>query len=179
MIRKKPAFAVPLVVILAALAHAPGAAVAATATQTVTGTTLEVIAITATPVAALSSNFVPGATATATGTLTLTDTNAIWALTVHDAAVAHPGHLTAAVAGCEGSASNLLEPLTVNVTTGVSGVTPGGTVSVSGSPQTVDSSSSKALAADTFVANYSQTIKASETLRAGCVYSLTATYTLQ
>jgi hypothetical protein len=58
-------------------------------------------------------------------------------------------------------------------------VTSAGPVSISGSSQTVASSTSQPLAASLLTANYSQSIGSAETLLTGCVYSLTATYTLQ
>jgi hypothetical protein len=169
----------PLVITLAAIAFLPSSALATTATQTVTGTTLETIAITATPVTAFGTSFAPGATPSASGSLILTDTNPTWALTAQDTSIGVPGHLAAAAAGCSGSEAHLVNPLSISVESNLSGVTLNGAVSLSGSPQTLASSSSRALAADTFSTNYSQPIGSGETLRSGCVYTLTVTYTLQ
>jgi hypothetical protein len=59
------------------------------------------------------------------------------------------------------------------------GATSAGAVSISGTNQTVSSATSQLLATSVFTTNYSQTFAAGEALRTGCVYSLTATYTLQ
>jgi hypothetical protein len=162
---------------LTLLAGATGAGAAST-TQPVSGTALETIAIAVTP-AAFTTNFRAGSTATTTGVLTATDTNASWSLAVHDTATSNPGHMGAAALGCSGSEAKLENPLSVSVTSVLEKVTSAGAVSISGSPQTVASSTSQPLAAAPLTTNYSQTINSGETLLTGCVYSLTATYTLQ
>jgi hypothetical protein len=168
-----------LIVAVVVLAAGPGAAGAASSNQVVSGTTLGTLAIAAVPAATFTTGFQAGSTATTTGVLTLTDTNPSWTLSVNDAATGTPGHMVAAAVGCSGSESSLQNPLSVNVTSPLGGATSAGAVSVSGSSQTVSSATSQLLAASVFTANYSQTIASGESLLAGCVYSLTATYTLQ
>jgi hypothetical protein len=165
-------------IVTAVLLAGTGSADGASTSQPVTGTALETIAIAAAP-ATFTTNFRAGATATTTGVLTATDTNASWNLTVSDAAVGSPGHMIAAVAGCSGSEAKLENPLSVSVTSSFGKVISAGAVSISGSSQTVASSTSEPLAAGLLSTNYSQTINSGETLLTGCVYSLTATYTLQ
>lgn len=162
-----------------ALALVPTTASAASSSQVVSGTSLGLLAILATPAAAFTSGFQPGSTAATTGLITLTDTNPSWTLSVHDEATGDPGHMNAAGAGCSGSVAALSSPLSVNVTSLLPGATSAGSVNISGSPQTVSSASSQLLAANVFTANYSQAINSGEALLTGCVYSLTATYTLQ
>lgn len=164
---------------LAALALTAPAAWAASASQTVSGTSLGVLAIAATPATTFVTGFQPGSTATTSGVLTLTDTNPSWTLSVNDAATGSPGHMVAGAIGCTGSAPDLQNPLVVEVTSALGGAKSAGPVGISGSPQTVASASNQLLATNLFTANYSQTIAASEALLSGCVYSLTATYTLQ
>jgi hypothetical protein len=154
-------------------------ATAASATQAVSGTSLGVLAIAATPATTFTTGFQAGSTATTTGLLTVTDTNPSWSLTVNDAATGDPGHMAAGTLGCSGSESSLQNPLSVGVTSLLGGVSSAGPVNISGAPQTVASATNQLLAASILTANYSQTINSSETLRSGCVYSLTATYTLQ
>jgi hypothetical protein len=168
-----------LIAMIAPLASAAGPANAASATQIVSGTSLGVLAITATPTSAFTTGFQAGSTANTSGLLTLTDTNPSWNLTVKDAATSNPGHMAASTLGCSGSESSLQNPLSVSVTSLLGGVNAAGPVNISGSPQTVASATNQLLAASILTANYSQPINASETLLAGCVYSLTATYTLQ
>lgn len=161
------------------LAFAPADASAASASQVVSGTSLGVLAILATPATPFTTGFEPGSTATTTGLLTLTDTNPSWTLSVSDEAGADPGHMAAAASGCSGSVPALVSPLAVEVTSVLPGATSAGTVDISGSPQTVSSASDQLLSANVFTTDYAQTIGSGEALLAGCVYSLTATYTLQ
>jgi hypothetical protein len=163
----------------ALVACLPAPAVAASSNQVVSGTSLGVLAIAATPATSFTTGFQAGATATTSGLLTLTDTNPSWTLSVSNATASNPGHMAAASVGCSGSEASLQNPLSVNVTSLLGGATSAGPVSISGSPQTVSTATNQLLAANLFTANYSQTIESSETLLAGCVYSLTATYTLQ
>jgi len=171
-------FLLSLLAVAAAMFSA-GTSFAATSTQVVTGTTLGTLAIAAGPAATFTTGFQAGSTATTSGVVTLTDTNPSWNLSVNDAATGAPGHMAAAALGCGGSESSLQNPLSVTVTSLLGGVSSAGAVSISGSPQTVASATNQLLAASLFTANYSQTVNSSEVLLAGCVYSLTATYTLQ
>jgi hypothetical protein len=171
--------ALSLLAALLALVPVTSSAQAATATQQVSGTSLGLLAIAVALPATFTTGFQPGSTATTTGLITVTDTSPSWSLSVQDAATGTPGHMVAAGTGCSGSASSLANPLSVNVTSLLGGVTSNGATSISGTAQTVASATNQLLAANVFTANYSQTIGASEALRSGCVYSLTGTYTLQ
>jgi hypothetical protein len=162
-----------------ALGLAPAAASAASSSQIVSGTSLGLLAIAAVPAATFTTGFEAGSTATTTGLITMTDTDPSWSLSVHDDATADPGHMVAAAIGCGGSESSLQNPLSVDVTGLLPGATSAGPVSISGAPQTVSSATNQLLAANIFTANYSQSLGSGESLLAGCVYSLTATYTLQ
>jgi hypothetical protein len=181
---KKQRRAVPACLLASALAASAvlalgsGAAHAAQGTQAITGIPLEVIAIAGTPTA-FSTGFAAGQTATTTGTLVATDTNPGFNLTVQDTASAHPGHMVAAGTGCTGSVGSLLNPLSVSVTSPLGGVHSDGPVGISGAAQAVASATAAPLAASVLTTNYSQTLAAGEDLLTGCVYSLTATYTLQ
>jgi hypothetical protein len=175
---RTPLSALSLLTAIAALTLGPATAQAASGNQAVSGTSLGVLAILATPTT-FTTGFQAGSTATTTGLLTLTDTNPSWSLSVSDSAAGTPGHMVAAASGCSGSEPSLQNPLTVDVTSLLGGATSAGPVSISGSPQTVNSATNQLLAANVFTTNYSQTINSTENLLAGCVYSLTATYTLQ
>jgi hypothetical protein len=168
-------------VIATAMALAAGSepAVAATATQQVSGTALGILAIASVTPATFTTGFQAGSTATATGSLLTTDTSPSWTLSVEDTATGTPGHMVAGTTGCSGSASSLQDPLAVTVTSVLGGSTSAGAVSISGTNQTVSSATNQLLAASIFTTNYSQTFAADEALRTGCVYGLTATYTLQ
>lgn len=168
-------------VIATAMALAAGSepAVAATATQQVSGTALGILAIASVTPATFTTGFQAGSTATATGSLLTTDTSPSWTLSVEDTATGAPGHMVAGATGCSGSASSLQNPLAVTVTSVLGGATSAGAVSISGTNQTVSSATNQLLAASIFTTNYSQTFAADEALRTGCVYGLTATYTLQ
>ena len=146
----------------------------------VQGTALALISISNGTGATFATNFTPGGTATASGALIATDTSPSWTLTVKDAATPSPGHMTAAASGCAGSDSSLTNALKVQVTSALPGVTSAGAVSISGTDQTAASASNQLLPASTVLTtNYTQAIPASQVMRTGCVYSLTATYTLQ
>jgi len=157
-------------------------ALAASAGESVAGTTLSSISLTAGTGAAFTTNFTPSQTApaTATGVLTATDTAPGWTLQVKDSATLNAGKMAAAGTGCTGSDANLASPLSVSVTSALGGVTPAASpVSLSGTNQSVASATAQLLAANTLITHYSQTIPTSEVMLTGCVYSLTATYTLQ
>ena len=141
------------------------------------------LAAPATPASALSltigtsasfSNFRPGQTATGSGSLIATALPP-WTLTVADLGTG-AGHMVKATTGCSGSDSQLTNALTVTVTG--SGITSAGAKAISGTTTTV-ASGGNVLVAAVLATNYSQVIPASQTMLTGCVYSLTATYTLQ
>jgi hypothetical protein len=180
MTRVRPAsMALISACLITALAILPKAASAASTTQVVSGTSLGTLAIASTAATAFTTGFQAGSTATTTGALIVTDTSPNWSVTVEDTATGAPGHMVAGITGCSGGEAALQNPLSVSVTSPLGGVTSAGAVSISGAPQTVASATNQLLAASIFTTNYSQTIGSGEILRVGCVYSLTATYTLQ
>jgi hypothetical protein len=126
------------------------------------------------------SNFGQGQTATGSGAITVTNgTGSNWTLQAQDEG-SGAGRMTAAPAGCTGSDAMLQNPLQVAISTGATGVSPAGTLTLSGSPQTVATATGQApLAVASLSAAYTQVIPRSEALLGGCVYGLTVTYTLQ
>ncbi len=165
--------------VLAGMGLFASPALAVSVGENVTGTTLGSLSLTAGTGAVFATNFSPGNTATASGALTATDTNSSWTLQVKDTASSNAGKMAAAAVGCSGSDANLANPLQVTVSSPLGGVTSAGAVSISGTNQTAASATSQLLAANVLTTNYSQTIPSSEVMLTGCVYSLTATYTLQ
>jgi hypothetical protein len=155
------------------------AAGATSAGQSVSGTSLGILSLGVSTPASFGTSLSPGNTATATGALIATTTNSSWTLTVSDAAGANPGHMIANASGCTGSTPFLANSLSVNVASVLGGVNSAGATTISGTPQTVASASSQLLAAAILTTSYSQPIGASEAISQGCVYGLTATYTLQ
>jgi hypothetical protein len=145
--------------------------------QQVSGATIASMSLAVGPATAFTTNFSPGNTATAASTLTGTDTSPSWILQVQDNGTG-AGKMVSG-AGCTNSEATLQNPLAVNVTTPLGGATSAGSVSISGSAQTVSSATTAPLAATPFTTSYSQNILSTESMQTGCVYSLTATYTLQ
>lgn len=155
MIIRRIISSLTLLAAISLLAIDAGPATAASATQTISGTSLGVLAIAATPATAFTTGFQAGSTANTTGLLTLTDTNPSWSLTVNDAAAANPGHMTAGALGCSGSESSLQNPLSVSLASLLGGVNSAGPVNISGSPQMIASATNQLLAASLLTANYS------------------------
>lgn len=152
------------------------AAPAMAADQIVTGTTQGLLALTPGTAPLFTTNFQPSGTATANGTLTATNTAAISTLTVIDSTVTTPGKMDAAVgATCTGSDTSLTTALTTGVTG--TGVATAGVKSISSTSQTVASATAP-ISAALLTAAYSQAIPAAQVMLTGCVYTLTATYTL-
>lgn len=162
-----------------------------TSGEVVAGTTLSSIALSAsgtvgTPVA--FTNFAPGNTATGSGALTAVDTNPTWTLQVQDLGTG-AGKMVQTGGTCTGSASQLTNALRVGVTAPASGLPTGTGVSVSspvtlsGTAQSLATNASgtagQLLNGNVFTTNYSVAIPSSDAMTAGCVYGLTATYTLQ
>jgi hypothetical protein len=150
-------------------------AMANTTTDTVTGTVQPSLSLAvSTPAGAFTTGFQPGGTANSAGALLITDTNATPALTAQDVtSLANKGHMQPLLA-CTGSAAFLASPLSVTVTgTGVTSFP----ISLSGATQTVATAAAPVSAAIWSTA-YQQAIGAGETLAAGCVYTVTTTYTL-
>jgi len=162
-----------------ALGLSAGPAYAISTGESIAGTSLSTLALVAGTGAIFGTNFGPGYTPTATGALTAVDTNPSWTLQVKDAATAHPGHMTAAGTGCAGSDAYLTNPLDVTVTSLLTGVTSAGQIAISATNQTVASASNQLLGDAILTTNYAQVIPSSQDMLLGCVYSLTATYTLQ
>ena len=161
----------------------PSTAAAVEVGDTVTGTTLGTLSLTVGTGATFGTTLAPGTTPTATGALTATSTNPSWTLSVQDnLAVVDgtPGTMQAAAGvTCDNGVAELPNATNVTVTSAVPGVTSAGQKAISGSAQTVASASSALLAANVFTTDYSVAIPAGTALEAGCVYSMTATYTLQ
>jgi hypothetical protein len=153
-----------------------GPAMAAGAGELVSGTTLGTLALTGTA-ATFTTNFTPGGTATANGLLTATNTAASSTLTVGDAGTG-AGHMVKAASGCVGSDNQLTNALTTDVTG--TGVTSAGVKSIpaAATPVTVATAGAP-IAAAALTTAYSQAIPAAQVMLTGCVFSLTATYTLQ
>lgn len=124
------------------------------------------------------SQFEPGKTATGSGAVTATDTSPSWTLQVEDQG-SGAGKMVAAATGCGGSDPMLANPLQLEVMSPPSGVTSAGQISLSNSNQTIASSTSQVLTSQVFTVDYSQLLPPDETMLAGCVYSITVTYTLQ
>jgi hypothetical protein len=166
--------------LFAAAAFAASPAGGATATQLVSGTTLGVIGITAATPAVFGTTLSPGSTANSTlGTLTLVDTSPSWTLTAKDSGTG-AGHMIAAAVGCGSSPAQLTNALSLSVAP----VIPNGSIttatkSLSATDQTVASATAVPLAATVLNTNYAQTVDSNEPIQAGCLYSLTTTYTLQ
>jgi hypothetical protein len=149
--------------------------------QVVSGTTGTSLALSVPTPAVFATNFAPGNTATSTGgTLTAVSTNPSWTLSAKDGAASGAnGKMDAAAIGCATSPSELASALSLDTVPAVpNGSITSVTRSLTGSNQTVASATAVPLAASVFNTNYSQPIGAGEPLQAGCVYSLTTTFTL-
>jgi hypothetical protein len=173
-----------------ALATCPVGSVC-TSGEVVAGTTLSSIALSAsgtvgTPVAFL--NFAPGNNASASGALTAVDTNPTWTLQVADLGTG-AGKMVQTGGTCTNSEAQLSRALTVGAAAPTSGLPTGTGVSVlpavtlSGSPQNLATNTSgtggQLLNGNVFTTNYSVNIPSGDVMTSGCVYGLTATYTLQ
>jgi hypothetical protein len=150
-------------------------AVAVTGALLVPAPAAEAVAVSlvaSTPVAL--AGIAPHSTAAGSGTLTPVTTSS-WTL---QASATNAGHMTAAGTGCTNSEPTLASPLQVTVAGAIGGLSSAGAISLSGSNQTVATGSSS-ISAGLFTTTYSQPIATTETLLAGCLYSITVTYTLQ
>jgi hypothetical protein len=166
---------------LAAVAVAGPVSQASALDQTVSGTTATSLALSVPVTAVFATNFAPGNTASSTlGAITAVNTSPSWTLAAKDGnVVGTAGKMDRAATGCDNSPAELANALSLSVVPAVSnGSITSTTRSLTGSNQTVASASAVPLAATLFNTNYSQTITSSEALEAGCVYSLTTTYTL-
>lgn len=165
----------------ALLTPAAASATQHTLSQAVSGTTATSIALSVPTAAAFATNFAPGNTANSTGgTITAVSTSPSWTLAAKDGAtLGANGKMDAAATGCANSAAELANALSLSVVPAVANAAITSTTrSLTGADQTVASATAAPLASTVFNTNFSQTIGASELLQAGCVYSLTATYTL-
>ena len=148
-----------------------------TGCQLVSGTAAPTLSLNVSTPATFGVSLAPGSDATSTGgALAVVDTNSTWTLQAQDAnSGANAGHMLAAGVGCSGSEGALSNPLGLTVT-GASGVdTP---ISLTGAAQTVETGTGP-LVAGVLTTSYTQDVGSSEALLAGCLYSLTTTYTLQ
>lgn len=123
------------------------------------------------------SPFQAGSVATGSGALVAT-TLLPWTLTVKDSGTG-AGHMLATGGTCAGSDPQLTSALTVNVTSVAGGFTSAGVTALGATNTTVATGSSALGVATTLTTNYSQALPATQVMRTGCLYSLTATYTLQ
>jgi hypothetical protein len=163
---------------------APAGAVSAG--QAVAGTVTGTLTLTAGTPSAFTS-FTQGGTYagnTAVGALTAVDTNPTWALSVQDNGA--DGHMQASGVGCTNSETELANPLKVTVTNPLTSVHSDGLVTVPGKTATApgtevanDGTGTLLNSASAFVTTYGQQIDTSETLLTGCIYTETATYTIQ
>lgn len=197
MLRKESRVGIGVVTALVttgALAVFAGPALAACSTttstgcQSVSGTTLGSLSLTVGNPATFGTTFAPGVSndASTGGTLSVTDTSPSWHLSVQDQGTG-AGALVAdttlsPVGACTGSETQLGSQVNVTVTPALANplgsFSSAGSVQVSGTPATVASATSQLLANDTLDTAYSQSIGSGEVLKAGCIYDMTATYTL-
>jgi hypothetical protein len=160
---------------MVALGAFAGPAMAAGATEIVSGTTQGLIALTGTA-AAFTTGFTSGSTATATGLLTATNTTATSSLSVNDAGAA-TGHMIAATgATCAAGDQILTNALNVTVT-GTGFASAGQTAIVAG--VVVVGTAAAPIAAKPLTTTYLQVLPDVQRMLTGCVYTMTATYTLQ
>jgi hypothetical protein len=136
-------------------------------------------AITMSTSGASLSNFEPGQTATGSGALTVTDDNPSWTLQAQDQGTG-AGKMAAAASGCSGSDPLMANPLQLSVSSQLAGVSSAPAITLGSSNQTVASASSQAPLTPTVITtHYTQVIPLTESMRVGCSYNITVTYTLQ
>lgn len=155
-----------------ALAIAPASALAAT--ETVTGTTTDSLSVGVSTAAAAMTNFTAGNTATTTGVLAVTATGN-WYLKVLDSSTTTPGKMDKLVdttcLSTDGDAS-LTNALSISADA-LAG-TDAGAKSLSGTATTLANGS----LSDTVNLSYSQVIPVTQKMKTGCIYSVTATYSV-
>ena len=164
---------------VAALGLFAAPAFAITSGEAVSGTTQASLSLAAGTGAAFTTGFQPGQTASASGALTATDTSPGWTLQVQDLGTGGGKMVAATGTTCTGSDATLADPLAVTVTSPLAGVTSAGQKSISATNVAVASATAQLLSSSVLTTHYQQIIPASEVMLTGCVYSLTATYTLQ
>jgi hypothetical protein len=171
---------------VAALAVASAPAQALDLGLPVSGTTLGSLALTVDTPAVFLTNFAPGKTATTTGAVLATSTNPTWTLTAKDAAASNAGKMKPTGGTCTGSDTVLTDSLQLAVSgTALTGGQSAGTVTLTGTAQTVASASPTGgplgvsnvlpLAAAPLTVAYTQTFPDSQKMVEGCVYGLTTT----
>jgi hypothetical protein len=116
-----------------------------------------------------------GQTASGTGTLTASSLLGGWFLWVKDSAAATSGFMVKSATGCAGSDAQLTNKLTVTVTG--AGTSNGAKTMTTSDVQVA--AGGGILSSDTLTTTYSQVIPLTQVMLTGCVYRLTATYTLQ
>jgi hypothetical protein len=170
MFRKK---LLPVAAAVGALAVAPGAAQAQT-TDEVAGTTVGSLSLSVTTPATAMLNFTPGQTATASGAVMVTSTGP-WYLKVADGGAATAGRMKRqhVAVTCETGTNELASALRVTGTPTLGG-TSLGVVNIGATATNIASGT----LSDVVTTSYSQPIGATEKLTTGCVYKLTATYTV-
>jgi hypothetical protein len=165
----------------AAVAVSAPSAMAVGADLPVSGTTLGSLALTVSTPAVFSSAFSPGNTASASGVVLATSTSPSWTLTAKDNGTG-AGKMIAGVTGCVGSDPTLTNALKLTVDgTALTGGQTAGQKTLSSTAQTVASASTGTLlpiAAAPLTVAYEQAIPANQVMTAGCIYSLTTTFTL-
>lgn len=162
--------------VVAGMAVSAPSAMALANTDTVTGTAQPTLSVgVSTPASAFVTGFQPGGQATSTGALLVTDTSATPKLSVADTTSASNKGQMQLLIPCSGSESALTNPLQVKVTgTSVTSTQ----VGLSGTAQ-ITAQTASPVAAGVWTSNYTQNINSDEALLTGCVYTVTATYTLQ
>jgi hypothetical protein len=160
-----------------------------TGCQSVSGTALSSLALTVGTPATFGTSFAPGVSGDQStgGALVVTDTSPSWHLSVQDQG-SGAGHLVADTTlsplnACNASESQLGQAVSVTVSPAIANplasFNSDGSVTLSHAAAEVANASSQLLANDILNSTYSQSIGSSEALSAGCIYDLTATYTLQ
>jgi hypothetical protein len=158
---------------IGALAFAPAAQ--AQTTDLVSGTTVGSLSLAVSTPASAMLNFTPGNTATAAGAITVTSTGP-WFLKVADNGDATAGKMKRQNVSevCEDGTDELASSLTVTGTPVVGTNPSAGPVAIGGSATTI----ANGALSDVVTTAYSQEIGATEQLQVGCIYNLTATYTV-
>jgi hypothetical protein len=152
--------------------------------QPVTGTTTSSIGLSAPTTAAFGVSLSPGSTVDSTGgTVTAVDTSPSWTITVKDGAASGAnGKMDASTPGvgsCLHSPNELTNALSVSVVPAVTNNAIASTTrTLSSVDQAVASATAVPLAANVFTTTFTQAVGSTEALQAGCIYTMTATYTI-
>jgi len=162
--------------VAAAIAAAPSSALAdETDSQLVTGTAENMLALDV-PSPTILAGFLPAQTAAASALVKLTSTSPTWTLS---AKTDTNGHMAAAEEGCDHSTRELDAPLSLIVEPIVADPRITSTLrDLTSLDQTFASSTDMPVSSALFHASYTQPVRPTEVVEAGCVYSLTTTFTL-